>query len=90
VALAAGAPNPFVSATTLRFVLPRAAHARLAIVDARGGVVRVLLDAPAAAGAHALAWDGRAGNGRSAAPGLYFARLTADGASATQKLVRAR
>jgi flagellar hook assembly protein FlgD len=45
------------------------------VLDARGRVVRTLVDGPLAAGAAVYAWDGRRNDGTRTAAGLYFARL---------------
>ncbi|MBK9304444.1 MAG: T9SS type A sorting domain-containing protein [bacterium] len=74
-------PNPFNPTTTIRFALPAAGSARLAVYDVTGRLVRTLIDGNLAAGAHEASWDGRDAAGRSAASGVYLARLsTASGA----------
>lgn len=80
----AAAPNPFNPATTLRLDLPHDATVCLAVFDARGRQVRLLVDGDVlAAGAHDLRWDGRDGAGRPLAAGTYLARGTVgSGASA--------
>ncbi|MBK7047824.1 MAG: VCBS repeat-containing protein [bacterium] len=75
--LHANAPNPFNPRTTLSFTSPRDGHARLEIFDAQGRRVRVLLDSVVAAGRHDLDWDGRDGDGRELASGVYLYRLDA-------------
>lgn len=80
------APNPASRATTLRFALPAAAAARLAILDVGGRTVRTLSDGAQAAGAHAIRWDLRDDAGRPVAAGLYFARLESGGRTGTQRL----
>ncbi len=90
LAFAAPSPNPSRGATRFAFALPRAARATLAIVDAQGRLVRTVLDRDLAAGARSAAWDGRDGDGRVAAPGLYFAVLRAGGASAVRRVAMLR
>lgn len=80
-------PNPFNPATTLRFSLPRAGFARLAVHDLRGRVVRTLLAAEAPAGPFELRWDGTDDRGRGVASGVYIARLQALGEQQQRKLV---
>ena len=70
-------PNPFNPRTTLHFGLEAAGSARLDIFDARGRLVRSLLDADLGAGDHVAVWDGRDDHGRPARSGAYLARLTA-------------
>ncbi len=75
VTFTAPAPNPSRGAVTMRFVLPRAMHARLDVLDVAGRRVATLADGEHAAGEHALAWRPVA-----VRPGVYFARLaTPDG-----------
>jgi len=74
-ALSQNAPNPFNPQTTIRFELPEAAHARLAIYTTAGQLVRTLVDGEVAAGPHEVAWDGRDASGREASSGVYVYRL---------------
>jgi len=83
-------PNPANPQVTLTFVVPRAGHVVLDIVDVRGGHVRRLVADEMVAGPHALAWDGRDDRGRSAAAGTYLARLVLPGVTATRKIVIVR
>ena len=80
--LAAG-PNPFRSATTLRFSLASGAKVSLDVFDAAGRLVASPLhDALLAPGEHAVEMR-RAG----LANGLYFARVHAGAQSASTKLL---
>ncbi len=74
-------PNPFNPTTTLRFELPAARHARLAVYDAAGRRLRTLLDADLPAGPHEQRWDGRDESGRPLPSGGFFVRLDAGGES---------
>ncbi len=85
VSLAAIGPNPFNPRTTLEVTLAREGRARLEILDLRGRRVAVLVDGPLAAGAHHFTWQ-PAGE----ASGVYVARLAADGACVTRRLVLLR
>jgi hypothetical protein len=63
-------PNPFNSATLLRFGLPEAGRVSLAIYDLEGQRVEVLAQYLGEAGWHTILWDA------SGIPaGIYFARL---------------
>jgi hypothetical protein len=75
-------PNPFHPSTTIRFTLARAARVRLDIVSVRGERVRTLLLPRAAAGPHAVVWDGASGRGSAIPSGVYFCRLVVDGVAA--------
>jgi len=73
-------PNPFNPSTTVRFTQPQTGAVRLSINDARGRLVRILVDESLAAGDHEIRWNGRDGSGRNVASGIYLARLvTANG-----------
>jgi hypothetical protein len=80
-------PNPFNPTTTIRFTVPEAGAVRLAVYDARGSLVKVLEDAPMAAGAYETLWDGRNQAGESVASGVYFARIDQMGRYRTHKLL---
>ncbi|MBK8167753.1 MAG: hypothetical protein IPK64_17540 [bacterium] len=68
-------PNPFNPETVIRFELPQAGQARLAVHDPRGALVAVLLDADLPAGASQATWDGVDAAGRDAPSGMYLVRL---------------
>jgi hypothetical protein len=85
LALHAPAPNPTDGATTLRYDLPAAGRVRLAVYDALGREVAVLVDGERPAGAHeAVLAAGRL------APGVYVVRLAAGRAVETRRLTVAR
>lgn len=77
--LAPARPNPTTGEAQLAFTLSRPGRARLALFDAAGARVRLLVDGDRGAGPHAVAWDGRRDGGRRAAPGMYYVRLEAEG-----------
>ncbi len=81
-------PNPARRACTVRATLPSRARVRVELLDPAGRRVRLLADEAGAAGVHAWAWDGRDDAGRGTSPGVYFARLTADGAVRTARVLR--
>lgn len=83
-------PNPFNPATTIRFGLQEAAHARLRIYDVSGRFVRSLVDGFRSAGAHSEIWNGTDDAGRAVASGVYFYRLQAGAFTETRKMVLLR
>jgi photosystem II stability/assembly factor-like uncharacterized protein len=86
-AMLTASPNPFNPALVLRFRTDSAGPARLRVYDARGRVVRTLVDHTLAAGDHAARWDGRDDGGHLMAAGVYLARLQPPtGAAVTVKL----
>ncbi len=83
-------PNPADGAARLGLSLSRAGLARLELFGADGARVRTLVNAELAAGPHEVVWDGRDDTGRAMAPGLYFARLSAEGRRLTRLVSRVR
>jgi hypothetical protein len=74
------APNPFNPQTILTWSQERAGPALLRIFDARGRLVRTLIDAELRAGSVRLVWDGTDASSRRMPAGIYLARLhTPDG-----------
>lgn len=70
-------PNPFSNMTSIGYDLPEAAEVNLAIYDVSGRCVRRLVDHQLkTAGHYTVYWNGRDGNGRSVASGIYFCRLS--------------
>ncbi len=83
-------PNPFNPSTVIRFVLPQAGRATLAVYDILGHRVRTLMDGVQAAGEQRVTWDGRDDDGAAVASGIYFYRLAANGLTQTRKLTLMR
>ncbi|MBK9474646.1 MAG: T9SS type A sorting domain-containing protein [bacterium] len=80
-------PNPFNPRTTFAFTLPEAGAVTVSVFDADGARVRTLLAEGRSAGAHEVAWDGRADNGQQLPSGVYFGRIDSQGTSETQKVM---
>jgi hypothetical protein len=83
-------PNPAFGQAAWQLELPRPARVRLTICDLNGRIVASAIDGPLAAGSHRLTWNGRLADGGSAARGVYFYRLEAEGKLAEGKLVWTR
>lgn len=83
-------PNPFnalFGTSAIHFSLAASARVSLAIYDAMGREVRMLLDAPVGSGEHIAHWDGRDESRQLLAPGAYFCRFTADGAAPETRMM---
>lgn len=80
------APNPVHDRAHFGFALPAAAHARLALFDAGGRRIRMLVDADLPAGRQSATWDGRDDAGSPVAAGLYFARLETPAGSRSSRV----
>ena len=89
-ALGAPRPNPSRAATRFDFEVPWAARVWLTVHDVQGREVRRLEDAAFAPGRYSRSWDGADAHGAPVAPGLYFIRLEAPGATFAVKAVRLR
>jgi len=86
--LATGRPNPFRDRVTIRFDLPVAGQANLAIFDVTGRRIRTVLNERLEAGRYSPVWDGRDERGSRVAAGVYFVRLRAGEFTATRKSIR--
>jgi hypothetical protein len=77
--LSHNAPNPFSTATTIRYQLDRPSRVRLAVFNVLGQRVRVLADGLHGAGTYAANWDGTGQTGAPLPNGVYFLQLEAAG-----------
>ncbi len=82
--LALAGPNPSAGGAVVSVTLSQARDARVAVVDALGRTVAVLVDGPLPAGTTALRWTG------GAAPGVYRLTLAVDGAATSLGLTISR
>ncbi len=83
-------PNPFNPSTTVRFGLDREGSVRLRIYDARGVLIRTLVDERLGEGAHEAVWNGNDSDGRPVSSGVYFCTMTSGGHSLTKKMILLR
>ncbi len=92
--VAAGAltvfPSPFNPSTTIEFEMAAPGPVQVDVFDARGALVRRLMDGPVDAGVLRLRWDGSGDSGRALSSGVYFVRVAGGEATATVKLLLAR
>jgi M6 family metalloprotease-like protein len=87
LALEQNAPNPFNPITTISFSVPESAGpVELTVYNVAGQAVRKLVDGELDPGPHNVIWDGRDGDGRSLASGVYFARLTTGREAVSRKM----
>lgn len=82
--------NPVSGAARIGYSLPASGAARLAVYDATGSLVRVLVDAAIPSGNHYAIWDGRSRTGRPVSAGVYFVKLETGNAVLSRKLVLQR
>jgi hypothetical protein len=77
--------NPIANQATLRFAVREAGRIHLGLYDVSGRLVRMLADGDAPSTVDNVTVDVR-----DLSPGIYYARLDANGASVSAKLVVAR
>jgi hypothetical protein len=81
-------PNPFSGSTEISFALSRGGtHVLVEVYDARGRLVRSLLEGAASAGVGSVTWDGRDEVGSRVAPGLYFSKVSTGEHKTVTKMV---
>jgi hypothetical protein len=83
-------PNPFNPMTHVAFDLPAAFRVQVDVYDAKGRLVRRLLDSGLPAGSHTCLWDGRDDAGRGVASGVYYAQVRAGGERAVRPMTLVR
>jgi hypothetical protein len=80
-------PNPFNPTTTIRYQLQQATHVDLSIYNIQGIRVQTLVRAYQTGGEYNVRWNGKV-NGITAASGVYFVRLSAEGSQGTNAQVQ--
>jgi flagellar hook assembly protein FlgD len=80
-------PNPMRGSVAMAVDLPRTGRVQLAVYDARGALVRGLVDDTREAGRFVAVWPGRDDGGRAVRPGVYYVRLTALGETQVRKVL---
>jgi hypothetical protein len=83
-------PNPFSSATEIRFDLGRRDAVTAAVYDAAGRRVRLLHRGVLEAGSHVLRWDGDNESGARVASGTYFTRVSTDASMRSYRMLLLR
>lgn len=81
-------PNPFRSATAIRYQLPKACHVTLKVYDMTGRLVKMLVDDNKKPGYYQIAWEGGEDGSRAKiASGVYFCRMQAGDYKSVKKLI---
>jgi len=83
-------PNPFNPQTAISYTVATAGRVTLNIYNARGRLIRTLVDKPQAAAQYIESWNGRDDTGSAVASGVYFVRLESGGRVNTKKAVLLR
>ncbi len=79
-------PNPFNPMTSIRFNLSADSRVSLRIFDAKGALVRSLIDGEVVAGDHTVAWEGTDLAGAPVPSGVYFYRIEGAGVAVTKRM----
>jgi len=88
IALSAPAPNPSRGWTRLTLELAAPGPTEVAVFDAGGRRVRILVTGALPSGRRPVAWDGTDATGARAPAGVYFVRATVRDGAAGRRLVR--
>lgn len=80
-------PNPFNLATTIEYSVAKQSMATLVIYNALGQKVRELVTGVVDAGIHKAVWDGLDDDGNTVSTGVYIAKLSASGRTASLKMM---
>jgi len=88
MALMQNYPNPFNMATTISFNLASPGQVRIEVFNLLGQRIATVAEGSYPSGLSAIVWNGRNDSGEELSSGIYFYRLTIDGARAeSRKLV---
>ncbi|MBI5647122.1 MAG: VWA domain-containing protein [Ignavibacteriae bacterium] len=93
IALRQNYPNPFNPTTLIEYFIPdaqRGQHMTLRVYDARGRLVRTLVDGAATPGLQRVLWDGRDEHGAALPSGVYYCVLRSGGQMRTITMTLAR
>ena len=85
--LAQNYPNPFNPVTTIEYSVNQESRVRLQVFDARGRLVRTLVNRAVLPNNYKVLWDGRDSSGNPVASGIYFYRMISDHFIATKKMI---
>ncbi|MBU2447125.1 MAG: ammonia-forming cytochrome c nitrite reductase subunit c552 [Bacteroidetes bacterium] len=80
-------PNPFNPSTEIKFSVAKSENIKIAIYDAVGRVVKVMVNEMLSPGNYKLTWNGENTNGSKVVSGIYFYRFESSSFEATKKMV---
>jgi hypothetical protein len=85
--LAAAAPNPFESSTSIKFSVASRTHVAIEVYNILGQKVRTLVNESLEPNSYVREWDGRSDDGAKVSSGIYFYKMVAGDFSDTKKAV---
>lgn len=81
-------PNPFNPSTTISFSVAKTkSNSELRVYNAKGQLVKTLLNETKSPGFYSVTWDGTNNSGKRSTSGVYFARLLIGDKTITRRLV---
>jgi len=83
-------PNPFNSATEIRFNLPGDSRTSLEIFDIAGRLVKAIDFGHVKAGLHSVRWNGTDNSGAAVSSGVYLIRLASENEVTTHRILLLR
>jgi hypothetical protein len=83
-------PNPFISSTTIEYMLASEGIATISVFNVQGQEVKTLVAQSQSAGIHFAVWDGFDRSGRRVSPGIYFYCLETSTHRTVRKMILAK
>ena len=80
-------PNPFNPETTIKYSVAKAGKVNLSIYNAKGQLVRTLINSTMEPGFRSIVWKGENNNGSKVSSGVYFYRLQTAEKVMTKKML---
>ena len=80
-------PNPFNSATSIKYELFKSSRVKIAIINSKGEEVRPIINRYHYLGEYLIQWDGMDGQGINMPSGIYFYKIISDGRIKTKKMI---
>ncbi len=83
-------PNPFNAGTRLTVHVPASGFVEIAVFNTLGQIISRLKQGHVGPGTYTLHWDGRDLSGKNVPSGIYWARMTTQNRTITQKMLYMR
>jgi hypothetical protein len=83
-------PNPFNPVTKINYRLAKRTEVRLGIYNIKGQIIKLLVDMKQNPGKYSVIWNGKDGQGRPVASGIYLLKIKADAYSKVRKMMLVR
>ncbi len=80
-------PNPFNPTTTIRFSLAKNSQVNVKIYNAKGQLIKDLVNEDLAKGLHNVVWNGNDNAGKKVSSGIYFYKITMSNYQKTNKML---